>query len=846
MISKNMGRVSAFFIALILSCVTGDAQAALSVIFRGDFESGTINTPATASTFPIDTFFAGGSPAPDSNGNCTAGGNNTSLYTSNRIVTDVVRNGTYANAQTLYWECDYRPLNGGANGLQKPRNSLEMENSAGYMTIGKTYWFGFSFRLPVDWISDKSSLPINLWQSHKSSPRTHPAKMDILEAANTLSIELADIAGNTNSQEVYTWPTNPGEWNDIIVKFKPCYSGSSSCGATQIYLANDTRRNASADVTVPVYSDTGPNTETASTATKMTANVYKYNWHCTGSLRSNYSACMVNPPPSGTDTYNATLGKALPITAYYDDMIIAEAADTDTITDAIAVLNPTFVTGSSAPSTPEITRMNQDNPLTPSTYAYFTGNGLDMRGAIAARLTDGTNIETADGITTNLVSGGNGGGCVTFGSLPSLNTGAVTFQLDYDNPDYDSENDAPNYTSQEFLSWSKSNATIASYTGTDPCFNAGGAVLVSNSGGNALITPQSVDQLDGLVSGNTLTARFEVEPDPTNTVSNYRYRIQCDSGYVQAQGSLGSLTLAGSPTLSGGAATGLDVNETSSRGHTFIKMTATLQASDNNCHPKAGINESGTKAFRLYHVTMTKNESVNTVSYATTLNKPDTTPPTIDAELNALPDYGANISWNLSETATVYAMVSSSSTPPNSTQIVAGNDSSGSAAMCAQTITNASLIGSVDCPPLYRYVTKYAYVYAVDPASLNSGVITAVNTIPAETLTLSKAIKLASGEVISRAGKAWTGKVAKLCLYDSHPLLVPGQTPLACFNSISVSAGNFNTHIGTGQANMLLESDAEVGSGSLSALSTGTTYYMGFADGTGNPYYVVTTQLTTY
>ena len=45
---------------------------------------------------------------------------------------------------------------------------------------------------------------------------------------------------------------------------------------------------------------------------------------------------------------------------------------------------------------------------------------------------------------------------------------------------------------------------------------------------------------------------------------------------------------------------------------------------------------------------------------------------------------------------------------------------------------------------------------------------------------------------------------------------------------------------------MLLESDAEVGSGSLSALSTGTTYYMGFADGTGNPYYVVTTQLTTY
>ena len=188
-------------------------------------------------------------------------------------------------------------------------------------------------------------------------------------------------------------------------------------------------------------------------------------------------------------------------------------------------------------------------------------------------------------------------------------------------------------------------------------------------------------------------------------------------------------------------------------------MTATLQASDNNCHPKAGINESGTKAFRLYHDN-DQNESVNTVSYATTPNKPDTTPPTIDAELNALPDYGANISWNLSETATVYAMVSSSSTPPNSTQIVAGNDSSGSAAMCAQTITNASLIGSVDCPPLYRYVTKYAYVYAVDPASLNSGVITAVNTIPAETLTLSKAIKLASGEgdFQGRESVDWKGR----------------------------------------------------------------------------------------
>ena len=165
--------------------------------------------------------------------------------------------------------------------------------------------------------------------------------------------------------------------------------------------------------------------------------------------------------------------------------------------------------------------------------------------------------------------------------------------------------------------------------------------------------------------------------------------------------------------------------------------------------------------------------------------------PAIDAELNALPDYGANISWNLSRNShglcdgivikhrQIVHRWLLATTRPDQLPCV------------AQTITNASLIGSVDCPLLYRYVTKYAYVYAVDPASLNSGVITAVNTIPAETLTLSKPSSWPAARVISRAGKRGLERSLNFaCMTRTHCWFPAGHR-FACFNSISVSAGVF-------------------------------------------------------
>ena len=81
----------------------------------------------------------------------------------------------------------------------------------------------------------------------------------------------------------------------------------------------------------------------------MTANVYKPAWHCTSSLQSNYASCMDEPPESGTLTYDAVAGKADPITIVFDNLVLAEAADTDDIDDAIAAIAPNFSSSPSAP-----------------------------------------------------------------------------------------------------------------------------------------------------------------------------------------------------------------------------------------------------------------------------------------------------------------------------------------------------------------------------------------------------------------------------------------------------------------------------------------------------------------
>lgn len=812
-------------IGLFLVLFAVSSHAALNVIFRGDFETGQIRTPGTGGV--VDYFFHGGSTLPDANGNCVAGGNNPGTNISNRVVTNIVRSGTYANSQTLFWECDYRPLN--ENIRQKPRNSVEATGVK--MVIGQAYWFTFSFYLPTDWISDDANLPINLWQTHKNSPRTKPSKISLNEGGEQLTFQVSDVNGNVGTwTNVSAGATLRGEWYDVMVSIKPCFTGGDSCGWTRIYVSNSVRRAAGTEKT-PIFEDVGPNMETATSTIYMTANAYKYNWHCTDNsgLQTNYAACMAEPPQSGTDTFIPEIGKANPITVYFDEILLATAADSDTIDDAIAALKPTFSSAPTAPTVPEIIRMNGNQALDPSDYNFFTTNTTDIGswGIYEVELTDGINTETADAVLSNAT-----GGCVMLGALPSLSGGGVTVNMKRVSPFFDSARGGADDTA--ITDWGKFNIEnpIPAYTSTDPCVTFAGGGTIRNIGASGLANTPVADAM-ATVSGDDVVATFVVKAGTTDQV---RLRVDGSIGDVQVTGTLGSL-----PSVPQTAQTGIGhyVTERVSRGFSFVEIGFESNATE-NFTLKAGPNVATVGAdFHLLNAQMWKNRTPTTMTYAASLNKPDTTAPTLSSctiAWNSATSQ-ASVGCNVSEPVTLYSIVTNSATPPLASEVIAGTPSvwGGSVA-----ITGTS--GSMTTSTLDPYSNRYAYFVARDAANLDSTVIAADEFIPAETplLTVNKIkfsesvgrrIQSLSWDEIQRRWVSvyYTGSLQFFELYESD-FRVPGNsdTPLMLLTDADVVAGELE--IDQGKINLC----APACYGSLPTLQTDTDYFFNYRLDNGN------------
>ena len=297
------------------------ASASAEILYRGDFETGNIYDSGSTK---VDTFYyAGLGP------NCVNREDNYSAANDNRIITSPVRYGNYANAQTIRYNCDYRPLNEG--GLQKPRQSLKILSKSLSMVEGKEYWLAFSFMLPTSWVSDYSTNRDNLFQLVKEKTttapdarKTGPNIVNIEEYSGNFVMLVDDVIdsnGNASEVEAFKWATTKGEWQDIIINFKPCRYKASCTGFMKIYVGNSKRRAAGVHMT-PVYSRTGPNSK----ADLHTAaiNLYKYGWHCQTSYtisgvtydQSDYTQCMKN-----TNSTASTAER----TAYFDEFVIGGA-----------------------------------------------------------------------------------------------------------------------------------------------------------------------------------------------------------------------------------------------------------------------------------------------------------------------------------------------------------------------------------------------------------------------------------------------------------------------------------------------------------------------------------------
>jgi len=742
-----MTRLCALVLVLFASV---QVSAAVTMLFQGDFETGTMKNTANKA---VDYFWVGGSTLPSGplvpaniGTNCIGQNNGP----SNKIITSPVLSGTKANSQTLYWTCDYRPLNGDAtNWKQKPRNAIshgEEIDPVYHMKLGATYWYTLSIYLPTDYVTDTyGTRKVNLFQLHKSkaAPRgDDPAQVWVVEEDGNFKIGVTAVDGNNSVEAAspygvrHTWTATKGEWHTILINSKPCFSGADSCGFTKIYISNTERRAALTEKTA-VWTDVGPNMERADQQYRMSPNVYKYDWHClndkqTAVTQTQMNACMAEPPPSNTSTYSSTTGDASPITVYYDQINIATALDSDDINAAIPVVAPSFSDAIVNPDTPSIIRMNGGRALEVDGDSNYTTNTTTNGswGVYEADVTDGVNTDNFTAISSNAT-----GGCAVLGPMATVNGGNVTVNFRYDLPDVDSDRNGSNDT--PLIDWSLFNLTTpVLYESGDACFDFPNAVTITNSiASGSLLNSPTTDNIS-VVATDEVTGRFILKGGSTSSI---RARITCNAAleHVEVYGTLGSLPSIPQTKETG---SGWVVRETVVRGISIVEIEFTASETG-DCTIKAGMSSTTQGAtLRFLKAQLWKNRTPTTMSFNTQVDKPDIILPVLSG---CTSDWDATaktavLGCDVSEIVTLKVAITDSVTPPTKADVIAGTVSGAiwQGYAVGGAIENGS-VGTIS-PVLDPYIDKYVYFAAIDLSGNQSESVVAAAYIPAEVETQTK------------------------------------------------------------------------------------------------------------
>lgn len=299
-----------FIVLISFAAITTTASA--KIVFYNGFEKNGIGGNPASEGFYYQAFK-----------NC----NRIYSYSSdadNRIVKNIARVGSQANAQTVHYNCDYRSLNGDT--LQKPRQSLAVPPENHSIVVGKEHWIAFSFMLPENWVSDTYWNKDSLLQLHNEDTKWgfKPFKngknvVHIEESNNEFELSISDqFDSNGNlikGKEVkFHWPTVRNEWQDVVIHFLPCRIDTPNCkGILDIYIGNKDRR-AKGIHTKPVYSHRGLNT--SSQWHKVTLNLYKWQWVCTSQYQGNFKACYDNAAKTNSKASR---------TVYFDELAIGDS-----------------------------------------------------------------------------------------------------------------------------------------------------------------------------------------------------------------------------------------------------------------------------------------------------------------------------------------------------------------------------------------------------------------------------------------------------------------------------------------------------------------------------------------
>lgn len=786
----------------------------MPIRFDGRFESGQITTPASAgSGIPIiDTFFLS---TTDEEGNPQ--GNNYSINNLSRVVDSPRWSGTKAFKQTIDYEHDYRPFNGGT--LQKPRSALLMNRPEDIpLEVGKEYKLGFAFLLPSDFIlEDNANNPDSLVQFLRASGGKPKHLAQILLVKDELVLGVDWRGGDPSNTQELTFAATRGVWHRFVFHIRPAKTVGQG-GFFRIYKDGDAS---------PVYEHTGINTD--NDKHKAAFNLYKYAWHATQSgpgyngpesdARKDYNYCMTVHPNPTNDTGRRTI--------YWDHIIIGEGSDV-----SFDDVSPLW-SGGGGGGFAEITGMNNSNALQANAdNVRFTAQNDDFSGVYKGTITD--QLGNSQGIP--MAIGQASSGRFNLGSLSGLVRGAGTVELSYQDPGYDSETASAN-DNGSIRDWSTFQCAVTPYDngGDWPSTfgNAKAALIENTEAGSTGFATLPYSERISVNSGQKLTYRAIVKEGTSNQVF---LRVQTDTNNkVQITGALGSLG-AFSHTETG---VNHVVRQYSLGGLHFIEIEFDTTETE-TYHAKLGLSSTGLGDNIIgIRVQMwdDRDSGALTVSHAVDIDVPDTLIPDLfDGQITE----GANGFLTLSATAQklsgdVYFIVTSSSTAPTGPQVVAGQDELGAAAVWAGDTPVTGQAVNIETTGISQYIDRYAYFVQVDSAGNMSPVIAAEDYLQAEVQpgTALKLVFDANNGLLKRnRSQTFTGTFDHLKLYDKDPLRF-GTYHSGNTNGARLLAQVDTVNVVDGAVTIV---EADLAFGSINQLSLGVPYWFYAFDTDKDPF----------
>jgi hypothetical protein len=339
-----------YILSVLLALVSIQSYGA--IIFRGDFESGTIVKPAAnkPDSFWQNVMGPGCTLTNDANARGTYNAAN-----DIHLVTSPKRAGDYAVSILTRRLCDYRTLNG--EGEQKGRQEILVQEQSFKQYLNTEYWVGFSFYIPTSYNIETNDQAITSIFQQKQLASDNPTGFSTTCCQYDFSIEGDQIhfeienmytTGSTvNSRTLqseaarsYDWTLTKGVWTDVQLHYRMCSIELLATGCQPLYELWVNVNGAQSATPVKTWTS-GANTAAGKKDGVVgpvylagpKASVYKYAYNCTiagpnysgyppNSAQKDFAFCTTQINGNSRNPTNNLTS----VNVFFDEILIGDAS----------------------------------------------------------------------------------------------------------------------------------------------------------------------------------------------------------------------------------------------------------------------------------------------------------------------------------------------------------------------------------------------------------------------------------------------------------------------------------------------------------------------------------------